>query len=74
LRFTFELDAFSVVDQPVEDGIRKGGVWNTQMPVRNGDLAGDQGGGMSEAVIDDFKNILGILDGDGITHPVIEDE
>ena len=29
---------------------------------------------MAEAVIEDFKDILGVLDGDGIAHPVIQDE
>jgi len=44
------------------------------LPVRNGDLAGDKGGGVAETVVKDLEDILGILDSDGVAHPVVEDE
>ena len=44
------------------------------MPVGHGDLAGEDGGGVSEAVIKDFEQILGPRDGNFIAHPVVEDE
>ncbi len=42
------------------------------MPIGNGDLAGDQGGRVPEAVIQNFKNILSVLKGNRISHPIIE--
>jgi hypothetical protein len=74
LRFAFELDALGVVDEAVKDGIGESRIGNAQVPVGNGDLAGDQSSGMPKAVIEDFKNILSILDGNEIAHPVVQDE
>ena len=64
----------SVVYQPVEDGICEGGIGNAPVPLGNRDLGGDQGGGVSKAVIEDFQNILRILDGNRIAHPIIENQ
>ena len=63
-----------IMNQTVQDGIGQCGIRNAVMPIGNGNLAGDQGGRMSEAIIQDFKNILRVLDGEGIAHPVIEHE
>jgi len=74
LGLAFELDALGVVHKAVEDGVCQGRVWDAQVPVRNGDLAGDEGGGMPEAIVENFKDILGILNSDGVAQPVVEDE
>ena len=63
-----------VVNEPVKDRIRQGGIWNTPVPLGNGDLGGNEGGGVAKAVIEDFQNILRILDGNGIAHLIIEDQ
>ena len=44
------------------------------MPIRNGDLRSNQRCGMSKTVIQNFKNILGVRECDGITHPVVDDQ
>ena len=62
------------VNNAVQEGICQGGIWNTQVPVGYRNLAGDQGGCVSEAVIQHIENILCILDSDGIAHPVVKDE
>ena len=48
LGLAFELDALSIVHETIQDSICQGRVWDTQMPIRNGDLAGDEGGGVAE--------------------------
>jgi len=60
LGFTLQLQTLSVVDDAVQGGIRQSRVWDTQMPVSDGDLAGDEGGGMSAAVVEDFEQVLGV--------------
>ena len=60
--------------QPVEDRVSKGGIGDAPVPFVNRDLGGDEGGGVAKAVVEDFENVLRILDGDGIAHPVIQDQ
>jgi hypothetical protein len=62
------------VDNAVEDGVGQGGIRNAEMPVSHRDLAGEEGRGMPKAIVEDFEQILGIGDGDGVAHPVVEDE
>src|SRR5215211_5738026 len=73
LGLSFQLNAMSIVDQAVQDGICQGGIGNASVPVCNRDLGSNQGGGVAKAVIEDFQNILGVLDGNGIPHPIVED-
>ena len=63
-----------IVYQPVEDGICQGRIGNAPMPLGNRDLRGNKGGGVAKTVIEDFEDVLGILDGNGIPHPVIKNE
>ena len=53
----------SVVDQPVEDGIGQCGVVQVAMPVVDGQLAGDDGAFLVEAVVDDLKQVTAKLVG-----------
>ncbi len=62
------------MNNAIQDGICQGRVRDAQVPIRNRDLVGDQGCGMSEAVVQHFQEILGILDGNGIAHPFVENE
>ena len=62
------------MNEPVQDRVRKGGIGDSPMPLGDGNLGSDEGGGVSEAVIQDFQNILCILDGDRISHPIIKNQ
>ena len=62
------------MNEPVKHRIRKGGIRDTPVPLVNRNLGGNQGGGVAKAVIQDFEDILCILDGNGIAHPIIENE
>jgi len=44
------------------------------MPVGDGDLRSDQSGCMSKSIIQDFEDILGIGECNGITHPIIQNQ
>jgi len=48
---TFEVDAVGAVDEPVENGIRHGGVTDEFVPAGWRELAGDERGGPGVAVI-----------------------
>ena len=62
------------MNEPIQDRVRKGRIWDPSMPLVNGDLGGNESGGVAKAVVEDLENVLGILDGDGIPHPIIENE
>ena len=72
--FALQLKALGVVNDSIQDGICQRGVWDAQVPISNRDLGSDQGGRVTETIVEDFKKILCILKGEGIAHPVIEDE
>ena len=55
LRFSFQFNTVCIINQAVQNSICKSGVRDATMPIRNGDLTGDQGGGISKAVIKDLK-------------------
>src|SRR5512139_3377908 len=74
LRFSFQFNTVSVVYEQVKNGIRQGGIGDAAVPLVNWDLCRDQGGGVAKAVIQDFENVLRILDRNGIAHPVVEDQ
>ena len=52
---SFERDAVSVVEQPVEDGVAEGGIAYDLMPVVDGDLAGHEGSLSSVSVVEDLQ-------------------
>jgi len=62
----------SIVNDTIQNGIRKSRVRDSAMPVCNRNLAGNQCGCVPEAVIKDFKNILCVLNRDRIAHPIIQ--
>src|SRR3990170_1395375 len=74
LRISCQIQPVGIVDNAIEDTIPNGGVGETSKPVRHRYLRSDQGGGVPIAVIKDFEQVLGIRRGDGVAHPVIEDE
>ncbi len=56
-RFSFESNSVSIVNQPIHNGIGKGWIADMIMPVIDGKLAGDKGGGAACSVFDDFQQI-----------------
>ena len=53
-RITAQLDAMGVVDDAVEDGVGQSWIADQVVPAVDWDLAGDQRGAASVAVLDDF--------------------
>ena len=56
-----ELDAMCVVDEPVADGVGQGRVPEVLVPGLRGQLAGDEGGAVAVAVLQDVQERLAIL-------------
>ena len=73
-RISEQFEAVSIVDEAVQDRIRKRGIRNAFMPAGDRDLGGHEGGGAAVAVIDDFKQVFGLRAGEGVTQPVIKNE
>ena len=55
--FSGELQAMSVVYKAVEDSVAQGWVANDVVPEFDGDLAGDDGGGTTVAIIEDLQKV-----------------
>ena len=55
--FSGELKAVSVVNEAIQDGVAEGWVADNVVPMFNGDLAGDDGGGATVAVIEDLQKV-----------------
>jgi carboxypeptidase C (cathepsin A) len=55
LGLAFELDALGVVHKAVEDGVCQSRVWDAQVPVGDRYLGSDEGGGMPEAIVENFE-------------------
>ena len=52
--FSGELKAVSIVNEAVEDRVAEGGVTYDVVPIFDGDLTGDDGGGATMAIIKDL--------------------
>ena len=55
--FSGELKAVSVVNETIQDGVAECWVADNVVPMFNGDLAGDDGGGATVAVIEDLQKV-----------------
>ena len=55
--FSGELQAVSVVNEAIQDGVSQSGVTNNVVPMFNRDLAGDDGGGATVAIIEDLQKV-----------------
>ena len=62
------------MDEAVEDGVGQCGVANELVPVIDGELAGDEGGGAANAIVDHLKQVAPLLGGHGRDAPVVEDQ
>lgn len=62
------------MNEPIEDGVGDSGVGETGIPLRYRDLGDHQSGRMTEAVVEDFEQVLGLVEGGRIAQPVVEDK
>jgi len=71
---SFEFKSVGVVDEAVENGVRKGGIGDAGVPITHRDLGGDQGGGAAVTVVEDLEQVFGLGAGERVAEPVVEDE
>ena len=55
--FSGELKAVSVVNETIQDGVAEGWVADNVVPMFDGDLAGDDVGGATVAIIEDLQKV-----------------
>ena len=72
--FSVELKAVSIVNEAVEDRIAEGGITYDVVPIFDGDLTGDDGGGAAMAIIEDLEKIAPFGRIEYRQAPIIEDE
>jgi len=69
-----EARGISVVDQSVKDGVGDRGVADEFVPLADGKLAGDEGGAMAGAVIEDLEQVSVLFGGGRSDAQIIDDE
>src|SRR5215467_9045259 len=69
-----ELQAMSVMDDAVEDGVGKGRFADQIVPAVDWDLAGDQRGAAAVTVLDDLQQVVTLLRAERLETPVVEDQ
>lgn len=62
------------MDQAVEDSVGVGGVADQCVPLIDGDLAGDDGGAVAVAVLEDLQEVVAGRGVERLEAPVVEDE
>lgn len=67
-------DTMRVMDEPVQNRVAKPGVADQVMPVVDGDLARDERGTATGAILDDFQKIPSFAVAQGGQSPVIQDQ
>lgn len=72
--FSGELKAVSVVNETIQDGVAEGWVADNVVPMFDGDLAGDDGGGATVAIIEDLQKVAPFGRIKNRKAPVIEDQ
>ena len=55
--FSGELKAVSVVNEAIQDGVAEGRVSDDVVPMFDGDLAGNDGGGATVAIIKNLQKV-----------------
>src|SRR4051794_3824770 len=69
-----ELQAMSIVNDAIQDGVGQSGIPDQGMPAVHRDLAGYQGGTAAIAVFDDFEHVVALLGAERFEAPIIEDQ
>src|SRR5258708_10607287 len=72
--FPVEVNPVGVMDQAVEDSVGVGGVADQWVPLIDGDLAGDDGGAVAVAVLEDLQEVVAGPGGERLEAPVVEGE
>src|ERR1700682_3514482 len=72
--FSGELQAVSVVNEAVQDGVAEGGVSDNFVPMFDGDLAGNDGRGATVAIIKDLQKVAPFGRIENRKAPIIEDQ
>ena len=62
------------MEEAVADGVGDGGVADVVVPLRGWDLAGEDGGAVSIAVLDDLEEVAALLVLGWGEAPVVDDE
>jgi len=62
-RFTSHFQPISTVDETIKNGVFKGGIRKTGMPVLHRRLGSYQGGGPAIAIIDDLQQVASLWSG-----------
>ena len=63
-----------MMHEPIEDGIAEGGVADNVMPVIDGELAGDEGGAPTVAVLEHLEEISAFGLVEGLEPEVIDEQ
>lgn len=72
--FSVELKAVSVVNEAVQDRITERGIADDVVPVRHGDLAGDDCGSAAMAIVEDLQEVATLRRIEDRQAPVVEDK
>ena len=72
--FSGELKAVCVVNEAIQDGVAEGWVADNVVPMFDGDLAGDDGGGATVAIIEDLQQVAPFGRTENRKAPVVEDQ
>src|SRR5260370_987861 len=72
--FSGELKAVSVVNKEIQDGVAEGGVADNFVPMRDGDVGGDDGRGATVAIIKDLQKVAPFGRIENRKAPVVEDQ
>lgn len=62
------------VDEAIEHGVGDGRVADMLVPMRDRQLAGDDGGGAAVSVVDDLQEVAALFGGEWDDAPVVEDQ
>lgn len=69
-----EFEAVCVMDQAIQNGVGEGWIADDLMPLIEGQLACDQGGGIAVAILEYLQQVVPLLGGECPGSPVVEDE
>ncbi len=73
-RFSAHFDFEGIVKKPVAEGIGERGFPHGGVPVFSWELAGEDGGGLTMTILDDFEEVGPFLVGKGRQEDVIDDQ
>ena len=62
------------MNKAIQDGVAEGGVADNVVPMFDGDLAGDDGGGATVAIIEDLQKVAPLGRIENRKAPIVEDE